>query len=116
MTRLFGSDTLAAHNAVLDLAEAGVMSKRTIRSFERMCPTSVRFLDWSSRTNPMTTNFDRLTGELSAHSSLTTWKHTPSRHRRNNGTASLIHPGTGNSNSGTSTVFPGCRSPNPCGS
>lgn len=43
MTRQYESEALAAaHEAALGLAEAGVMSKRTMRVFDEMCLTPVR--------------------------------------------------------------------------
>ena len=43
MTRQYRSEALAAaHEAALGLAEAGVMSKRTMRVFDEMCLTPVR--------------------------------------------------------------------------
>ena len=42
MTKQFKSQALAAaHEAALGLAEAGVMSKRTMRKFDEMCLTPV---------------------------------------------------------------------------
>jgi len=42
MTRQYRSDALAAaHEAALGLAEAGLMSKRTMRAFDEMCLTPV---------------------------------------------------------------------------
>ena len=42
MTKRYGSEALAAtHEAALGLAEAGVMSKRTMRTFDEMCLTPV---------------------------------------------------------------------------
>ena len=42
MTKQYKSEALAAaHEAALGLAEAGVMSKRTMRKFDEMCLTSV---------------------------------------------------------------------------
>ena len=43
MTRQYRSKVLAAaHEAALGLAEAGLMSKRTMRKFDEMCLTPVR--------------------------------------------------------------------------
>ena len=43
MTKQFRSEALAAaHEAALGLAEAGLMSKRTMRKFDEMCLTPVR--------------------------------------------------------------------------
>ena len=43
MTRQYRSEALAAaHEAALGLAEAGLMSKRTMRKFDEMCLTPVR--------------------------------------------------------------------------
>ena len=43
MTKQYNSETLAAaHEAALGLAEAGLMSKRTMRKFDEMCLTPVR--------------------------------------------------------------------------
>ena len=43
MTKQYKSEALAAaHEAALGLAEAGVMSKRTMRVFDEMCLTPVR--------------------------------------------------------------------------
>ena len=42
MTKQYRSEALAAaHEAALGLAEAGVMSKRTMRKFDEMCLTPV---------------------------------------------------------------------------
>ena len=42
MTKRYRSEALAAvHEAALGLAEAGVMSKRTMRTFDEMCLTPV---------------------------------------------------------------------------
>ena len=42
MTKQYKSEALAAaHEAALGLAEAGVMSKRTMRKFDEMCLTPV---------------------------------------------------------------------------
>ena len=42
MTKQYKSEALAAaHEATLGLAEAGLMSKRTMRAFDEMCLTSV---------------------------------------------------------------------------
>ena len=42
MTKQYRSEALAAaHEAALGLAEAGVMSKRTMRAFDEMCLTPV---------------------------------------------------------------------------
>ena len=42
MTKQYGSRALAsAHEAALGLAEAGLMSKRTMRKFDEMCLTPV---------------------------------------------------------------------------
>jgi len=42
MTKRYRSEALAAaHEAALGLAEAGVMSKRTMRAFDEMCLTPV---------------------------------------------------------------------------
>ena len=42
MTKQYESEVLASvHEAALGLAEAGVMSKRTMRKFDEMCLTSV---------------------------------------------------------------------------
>ena len=43
MTKQYRSEALAAaHEAALGLAEAGLMSKRTMRKFDEMCLTPVR--------------------------------------------------------------------------
>ena len=43
MTKQYRSEVLAAaHEAALGLAEAGLMSKRTMRRFDEMCLTPVR--------------------------------------------------------------------------
>ena len=43
MARQYASEVLASvHEAALGLAEAGVMSKRTMRAFDEMCLTPVR--------------------------------------------------------------------------
>ena len=43
MTRQYKSEALAAaHEAALGLADAGVMSKRTMRAFDEMCLTPVK--------------------------------------------------------------------------
>ena len=43
MTKQYKSEALAAaHEAALGLAEAGLMSKRTMRRFDEMCLTPVR--------------------------------------------------------------------------
>ncbi len=43
MTKQYKSEALAAaHEAALGLAEAGLMSKRTMRKFDEMCLTPVR--------------------------------------------------------------------------
>ena len=43
MTKQYKSEALAAaHEAALGLAEAGVMSKRTMRKFDEMCLTPVK--------------------------------------------------------------------------
>ncbi len=43
MTRQYKSEALAAaHEAALGLAEAGLMSKRTMRAFDEMCLTPVK--------------------------------------------------------------------------
>ena len=43
MTKQYKSEALAAaHEAAFDLAEAGLMSKRTMRKFDEMCLTPVR--------------------------------------------------------------------------
>ena len=43
MTKQYGSEALAAaHEAALGLAEAGLMSKRTMRKFDEMCLTPVQ--------------------------------------------------------------------------
>ena len=43
MTKQYKSEVLAAaHEAALGLAEAGLMSKRTMRRFDEMCLTPVR--------------------------------------------------------------------------
>ena len=43
MTKQYKSEALAAaHEAALGLAEAGVMSKRTMRKFDEMCLTPVQ--------------------------------------------------------------------------
>ena len=40
MTKQYKSEALAAaHEAAMGLAEAGVMSKRTMRAFDEMCLT-----------------------------------------------------------------------------
>ena len=45
MTKQYKSEALAAaHEAALGLAEAGVMSKRTMRKFDEMCLTPVQDL------------------------------------------------------------------------
>ena len=45
MTRQYRSEALAAvHEAALGLAEAGVMSKQTMKEFDRMCLTPVEDL------------------------------------------------------------------------
>ena len=45
MTKQYRSEALAAvHEAALGLAEAGVMSKRTMKEFDRMCLTPVEDL------------------------------------------------------------------------
>ena len=45
MTKRYRSEALAAaHEAALGLAEAGVMSKRTMRAFDEMCLTPVEAL------------------------------------------------------------------------
>ncbi len=42
MTKQYKSEALAAaHEAALGLAEAGLMSKRTMRAFDEMCLTPV---------------------------------------------------------------------------
>ena len=42
MTKQYESEVLASvHEAALGLAEAGVMSKRTMRAFDEMCLTPV---------------------------------------------------------------------------
>ena len=42
MTKKYKSEALAAaHEAALGLAEAGLMSKRTMRAFDEMCLTPV---------------------------------------------------------------------------
>ena len=42
MTRQYGSDVLASvHETALDMTEAGVMSKRTMKAFDEMCLTPV---------------------------------------------------------------------------
>ena len=42
MTKQYKSEALAAaHEAALGLAEAGVMSRKTMRVFDEMCLTSV---------------------------------------------------------------------------
>ena len=42
MTKPYKTEALAAaHEAALGLAEAGVMSKKTIREFDQMCLTAV---------------------------------------------------------------------------
>ena len=42
MTRQYGSDVLASvHETALGMAEAGVMSKRTMKDFDEMCLTPV---------------------------------------------------------------------------
>ncbi len=43
MTKQYKSEALAAvHEAAIGLAEAGLMSKRTMRKFDEMCLTPVR--------------------------------------------------------------------------
>ena len=43
MTKQYESEVLASvHEAVLGLAEAGLMSKRTMRKFDEMCLTPVK--------------------------------------------------------------------------
>ena len=43
MTKQYGSEVLASvHEAALDLAEAGLMSKQTMRKFDEMCLTPVK--------------------------------------------------------------------------
>ena len=45
MARQYGSEVLASvHKTALGLAEAGVMSKRTMKEFDRMCLTPVKDL------------------------------------------------------------------------
>ena len=45
MTKQYRSEALAAaHEAALGLAEAGVMSKRTMKAFDKMCLTPVEDL------------------------------------------------------------------------
>ena len=45
MTKQYGSKVLASvHEAALGLAEAGVMSKRTMKAFDEMCLTPVEDL------------------------------------------------------------------------
>ena len=42
MTKQYGSDVLASvHETALDMTEAGVMSKRTMKAFDEMCLTPV---------------------------------------------------------------------------
>ena len=42
MTKQYGSDVLASvHETALGMAEAGVMSKRTMKDFDEMCLTPV---------------------------------------------------------------------------
>ncbi len=42
MTKQYKSEALAAaHEAALGLAEAGLMSKRTMRAFDEMCPGKI---------------------------------------------------------------------------
>ena len=46
MTKQYKSEALAAaHEAALGLSEAGVMSKRTMKEFDRMCLTPVEDLE-----------------------------------------------------------------------
>ncbi len=43
MTRQYGSEVLASvHETALGMAEAGVMSKRTMKDFDEMCLTPVK--------------------------------------------------------------------------
>ncbi|MDE0622819.1 MAG: hypothetical protein OXH83_14240 [Bryobacterales bacterium] len=43
MTKRYGSDVLASvHETALGMAEAGVMSKRTMKAFDEMCLTPVQ--------------------------------------------------------------------------
>ena len=43
MTKRYKSEALAAaHEAALDLTEAGVMAKRTMRAFDEVCLTPVK--------------------------------------------------------------------------
>ena len=45
MTKQYGSELLASvHEAALGLVEAGVMSKRTMKAFDKMCLTPVEDL------------------------------------------------------------------------
>ena len=46
MTKRYESEVLASvHEAALGLVEAGVMSKRTMKEFDRMCLTPVEDLE-----------------------------------------------------------------------
>ena len=46
MARQYGSDILASvHETALGMAEAGVMSKRTMRDFDELCLTPVKEME-----------------------------------------------------------------------